>query len=703
MKGTMENGKPEVSEVSAAMPGRLSPLLLTTPFLAMVLLQLVGFFFPGSGTWGFNYWSLVDPVAVSVVFAGAILLLISPVTRTTSGLFGKLAVVGEFFRGPARFVLVVLLSIGITAILFYFRSKALIYGDGYTILNDTVDSTTVVLYRQYYLQPLAVYFHHYLFHMINGLEILSGEEIYALINAVGGMVGVWALVRITGQLTGDSTTRVFLLLAALTSSSTILFFGYVENYTWATSMSLWSLSFAIRYARDRRGLAGLVMFSMLAFLFHMITLSFIVVAIMALFIRSGPAGNRLLGIRLPAISLLFILGSVLFIAVSQLMDVPIFVSLLPTLSHSYWSVSPTHLIDVLNQLMLVGGPGITLLIFTLIAARKKALAAGPEDGLMGTAALLAFLTAFWIDPGIGASRDWDLLSFYGFPLTLWAAYRFVKLFPKRKISPQWVVAITVVAIVHLGGNLYEKRHPDLAVTRLDSLLSEDDHYQPGYDISRRCIAWAKILQTGAGRGDLALKYLKRRLESFPDSYQACFNLGDIYYRDGELDSAAKYLALGLDIKPDEVRFLLNMSKIERIRQQYASSASWAAKAMAVDSNHVEALTEMGIGLSNTGDVGGALPYFRKAYRLAPDSLNQLVNLGYCYAMAQIPDSTYYYLTLALPRVPESAKVGIYCCVIDAALKLGRTEKAAEYLEQLRRIAPGAPQIQEFAARLSEGG
>ncbi len=699
--GNRENGKQHTLDKSTRYSHQLNPFVLATPFAAVVLLQLVGRLFPGSSTWGFSYWSLIDGAVVACVFVGAIILLIPSVAKATSKAFGRVKPVGGIFRRLGWPVLVVLISVGMATVLFYFRSKALIYGDGYTVVSDTADLPSVVLHHQLYFQSLSVYFHYYFFHLIDGFGSLTSEEIYALINVVGGTVGLWAIFRISGQLTTDRVTRAFILLGALTGSSVILFFGYVENYTWATSMSLWVISFAIQYAGTKRGMAGLVICSALAFLFHMITLPFVIVALMALFIRTEPGGNYLFGIRLTTINSVFVLGSIVFVAVSQLVDVPVFVPLLPTSAHSYWFLSGGHLIDVLNQLMLVAAPGVALWILTVIYSRKQAFAVGPEDGLLGTAALLAFLAAFWIDPGIGAPRDWDLLSFYGFPLTLWALLRFIKLFPKRKVSSQWIVAVVVVIIVHLGANLYEKRHPDIAVSRLDNLLSGDVHYQAGYDISRRCLTWATVLQVEANRSDLAIKYLKRRLEAFSDSYQCCFNLGDIYYRDGQYDSATKYVAMGLEIKPDEMRFLLNIAKMERHRQRHASGAAWAARAVGVDPNNVEALTELGIGLSNVGENEEALPHFRKAYCLAPDSLNQIVNLGFCYALTGSTDSAFYYVSRALPRAPDRSKVELYCCVISAALDIGKTAKAADYLRELRRIAPASPEIPGFTARLAK--
>ena len=70
-------------------------------------------------------------------------------------------------------------------------------------------------------------------------------------------------------------------------------------------------------------------------------------------------------------------------------------------------------------------------------------------------------------------------------------------------------------------------------------------------------------------------------------------------------------------------------------------------------------------------------------------------------MSGAADSAYYYVSRALPQAPEKSKLELYYCVISAALNIGKTAEAADYLEELKRIAPGSPQIPIFTDRLEK--
>jgi len=675
--------------------------ILAAPFGAVVLLHVVGCLFPGSTTWGFSCWSLTDPAVSAGVLGLALLLLWPGITRSVAGLIEpgqrRLSQLG----GAGRRIVTTLVLLLVAVLLYTFRSKALVYGDGYTVLSDASESENVTFHLQYYFQVLSVYFYHFLLKFATDLTAVAPERIYALANVAGGVIGLWALLGISKQIASTTSSRVFIAITGLSSASILLFFGYIENYTWSLALGLWCLSFCLGYARNDKGPFGLVILAVLATLFHAAALPFAVVALISLFMRSTPGGNMVLNFRLRTVNTVIIIGVLILAIISHMTRSNILVPLYPLEGNEYSVLSPRHIIDVLNQFILVAGLGLALILASLIQQRKRVFAIGLEDGILGTAALLTFLASFWINPDIGAPRDWDLLAFFGLPVTLWGAFRFTKLFPKRIVPSAWSVAAAVVVVVHLGANLYEKNNPDLALTRLDNLLYADPHYQIEYRSADRCLAWASILQQAADRPDLAAKYLERRVKAVAGEYQACFGLGDIYYRVGQYDSAAKYMALGLMFKPDEMRFLLNLCHIEQARGNYGSSIKIASKALELEPASIDALTYMGLAFSYTGRPQQALDYFRQAYELAPHSYDQIVNMGFTHALARRPDSAYHYISLALPVAPADKRADLLCCAIAAALELGRIGEAAYHLDLLKKLAPDSPDIKVFAASLAE--
>ncbi|MEW6412326.1 MAG: hypothetical protein AB1483_07615 [Candidatus Zixiibacteriota bacterium] len=675
--------------------------ILTTPFMVVVALYFAGSFFPGRLTWGFSYWSLWPlPVAVGAFVIAAIMLR-PGVANPIALLLGRVCHPAAAMTGKVKKpVSMVLLFAAAVLVLFYFRSRGLVYGDGYAVLNDTTSGDDVVLLDQYYLQILAVYFNHYAYAFLDAVVPWTAQDKIALIKAVGGAVGLWAIFRIARQITTDGVSRAFVTVGALSSGSVILFFGYIENYTWATALALWALSFSIGFVRRENGVAGMVICAVLAFFFHMATLPIAVVVLISLFMRGSPSGNFLLDIGLKKVAAFFAVFSGIFVTVSQLLDIEIFVPLWATRGNPYSAFSAAHLIDVANQMLLVAPLGVLLLIFTAAFGRKLAFAVSEEDGILCMSAWLMFLVSFWVDPEIGAPRDWDLLSFYGIPLTMWGLYRFTKFFRQRQIPSIYAVAATVVAVFTLLPNLYEKQSLQRSVSRLDMLLAEDPHYQSTYQLAERCMPWVAILQQGADEEELAVKYLHRRLLAVPDEYKACFTLGDIYRRRGIYDSASIYLRRGAHLKPDEMQMILTLAKLERHLERYAESIKWAARAVELSPMDVDALTELGIALSERGYPERSLPHFQRAFSIAPSAYDQQVNLGMCHAMTGTIDSAYYYIAMAFSNAASSRRPELCYCLISAALELNLTADASRYLDTLRRIDPSSPHISSLGAQLA---
>ncbi len=382
----------------------------------------------------------------------------------------------------------------------------------------------------------------------------------------------------------------------------------------------------------------------------------------------------------------------MFVGVSHLLGIEIFVPLWPEKGNLYAAFSGDHLADVLNEMLLVAPLGVALLVLTTVHGRKRPVAITQEDGILCMATVLTFLVSFWIDPTIGAPRDWDLLSLYGIPMTLWGLYRFTKYFQHRAVSPPWIVPAVVVAALTLVPNLYEKQSAERSVERLDAFLEEDPHYQLTYRLAARCMPWTVVLQQLPATETLSVKYLHRHLLTCPDSYAACFSLGSVFARKGQLDSASVYLRKGLFSKPDDLPMLLFLSKVEERLERHSESIRWAKAAVELDPKNVEALTELGVKLSGRGRPYESLPYLQRAYSMYPSGYDQQVNLGMCYVLTGLLDSGYYYIETALPKAPMKTKADLCCCLVSAALELGNLENAVRYLDTLKRINPSYPEI-----------
>jgi tetratricopeptide (TPR) repeat protein len=423
------------------------------------------------------------------------------------------------------------------------------------------------------------------------------------------------------------------------------------------------------------------------------------VAFLAVFLKSGARGNSVRGISLTKINIVFVLGSLALAVALHLMKQTTLVPMWPIDGNPYSVLSAQHLIDVLNQLVLVAPLGVALLIFGALYGRRRAVAVGAEDAILGAAALLFFLTAFWVDPRIGAVRDWDLLSFYGIPLTLWGLLRFTKYFAHRQVGSGWLVAVSVLVLIGIGPNLYEKNNPESTLERLDRLVCNDMHYQTNYQLGDRCVAWVSVLQVGMGREDLAIKYLKRALVLRPQSHTVSLNLARIYFRMGELDSTLMYARKAQAANPNDPELRDAVTQLQNSMPSLDSALTQAESALSLDTNNVDAVRRLAVALSEKGQMSEALIYFRRAYELSPDTFEQIVNLGLCLGFMKMFDSALYYVDKAYPMAPASAKENLCCSIIAAALNLGRRNEAAQYLQELERLSPNSPRLPGFRTGL----
>ena len=182
-------------------------------FVAVIGLHIVGVLFPSYNTWGFHYWSLLPKTVAFGILALALLLIILPMSSALAALAARLfgPLVSSLQKGR-RTVLIAAVSLLMFAVLFIFRSRAHVYGDGFFILGAAADPEGLKLFGQSYLQVLSMILYHFSVPGLGYALGLPAETAFAIVNCVGGVVGIWALFRISCLLATDTAGRWFILL-----------------------------------------------------------------------------------------------------------------------------------------------------------------------------------------------------------------------------------------------------------------------------------------------------------------------------------------------------------------------------------------------------------------------------------------------------------------------------------------------------------
>ncbi|MFZ5980032.1 MAG: tetratricopeptide repeat protein [Candidatus Zixiibacteriota bacterium] len=665
-------------------------------FAAVALLHFIGLFWPANYVWGYNFWSVLGkPLSFLFPFLAFILLTPPAVTR--------LARAGEKMVGPIVKLLKrippIPAAVAVSALLLWLfyglRSEALVYGDGFIRLNDCADKMPPDFSGKVLLEIGATLLPHYFFVAMEPLG-LKAAKAFALLNALGGVAAFWALYKIAVCLSGRNISKWYIFFGSLSSGAVLLFFGYIENYTWATAIALWSLYRLLRYLRGEGRIWPALALAVLAGLIHVITLPFLAAALISPALKKESDEQGVPGKLIVRINLLALFISLVTVSVFQLVELPrIFVPLWPESDNPYWILSTAHLLDIFNQLVLVAPLGIIGFVIFLFTYPGRRRTHPPEQALLAILSCLAFLPALWVNPDLGYPRDWDLLSVFGFPLSLWGAYVIARGISGKPTAGTWLTAIIIMTAAVLAPNLLEKGSLPRATTRLDDALWLDAHYQTDYLGGKRCIPWGYILGKNVQDHERAKKYFARSGETGQDNPLALSNLGEAYFYQGNYDSAYAYIKQALEFDTDNPVLNEHLSKAALALDLKNDALIHAEKAVRLNSDRTSALTQLGITLSRLGRSDEAYVYFRRAYEIDPNTMEHCVNLGSVMQDMKAPDSAYAYYMRGQELDPEmfmsNAEMLYKLAIVEQ--ELGKFPDAMKHSHRATVLAPNEVKYQ----------
>jgi len=693
----MEKRKSPGIERSSENIGNTSgtPRALLTIYALIIILHFLGTLFPGFRTWGFNFWSLFPKPISFAILALGLILLIPPVYNTIYRLFRLLIQpVSKICTGKRSNWLIIPVSVILLLIFYFFRSRAYVYGDGFMILNNYTIADFRIENFQAVLKSFAYIFHYLFLIVFSRLTSLPPENIFSLANATGGVVGFWAIFKLTGCLTTDRLTRWFYIISILTGASTILFFGYIEYYTWATAWSLWTLYLAVRYLQIQKGLTFLLIFSILTTGFHLLALPYLLIAIIAIIYKSKKHDSLPFGLSFKTVNISVIFISFVIALLFQIVKFPQWLMLIwPIPDVPYWFMSPARINDILNLTLMVAPLGAIIFIYWIFWKKREASDSTVEEKLLGTIALLTFLVAFWVEPKLGGARDWDFTSFFGFPMTAWGIYRLIKYHYKGIINPAWLVPAVVILMIHLAPNIYEKNNLKLAAANLDRTLRDCPHHQTDYGKARRAMVWGATLYNSADMPEQAIPNFKRQLEAEPSSNAAWFNLGQIYFDKGEYDSSRYFFQQAVKYAPAKPVYLSRLAEAELKVGDYHEAIKHIHQSEQLKPDDYNTQFLYGVLLTKLEKFEDALEHFRDAMRLKPDVLTPVMNMGLLFYQIQNYDSAYIYLNEALRRHPENMLC--YDPLIRTNIVLSNYNEARHVLNIYQMISPNAPTLKEL--------
>lgn len=519
---------------------------------------------PGIWTWGLDYWSGVPFWAR---FAALALVFVAAVPQIGQRLADSLerALRARGVRAMAWiFALTLFLA---------FRSRGHSYGDGYSFRGVIGIDGFPALHGNLTLMTgdIAI---HWLVHRLAVAPLGGNVEVtYAILSALGGVFALAAIVQMGRSLFHKTQSARFLLVAAgFSSGLAVMWFGYVEAYTLMAAAVLWMIVFLIQ---GQRGLAWGVWLA--ACVLHLSAAALLPVLVwdlwgeniqwqwtrrrIVLFLFVGFVGAGLLG----TLASRFLPG--------------IFVPFFASADTSYTAFSVAHLSDMANLLLFAAPLGVIgAIIWTWHGTRQQP---GPEVravGLLAIASASLLYFAFWIDPLLGAFRDWDLIGLFGIPFSILGALLIMRVGIGHAASRSFVL-VAAFALGHTGLFVAGLQSETAAMERVDRLIRQDPHYSRNFYRGERLLSWAYILTHIHGRQDLALGHLRNRVDWEPTDHMSWGNLGSAYWFLNQRDSAAACFERSNALSPNNAKTLEQLAVTYSALQQ-ADKARVAFEALA---------------------------------------------------------------------------------------------------------------------------
>jgi Tfp pilus assembly protein PilF len=425
-------------------------------------------------------------------------------------------------------------------------------------------------------QPLTMWLQQALYRYLGPLiekDGMAGEDLARRVVAVGSVVAgfLFALVAVAlGRLFVRNTKHRpeiawLVALILLTQGYVLLFFGYVENYTfYALTLGIY-IYVALRFIEGTSPLLLPGFVVILALTLHLsaavLVPSFLVLALWALARREKRMASL---IDLSICAAVFL---AIQIAGSRFWDYGLLSSLFDVAGRAFgqegslipdYMMSARHLRDFFNEQFLIG----PFALFAFLPAAVMALRL-PGRWSIATVFLLTlgvtYLAACVMagDSNIGYARNWDLLAPAGVCFTAAALYFLVTHVPPSVMARRLLVFVLVASCLHAVPWVWVNHSESAAARRFETLplgLGRTEVVMGSWHLR-------------SGRREEATRWFDRAIAVNPNSAPAYAFLGMLFVQDERYEDARMAQSRAVALRPDKLDFrhnyVMTLIKLER--------------------------------------------------------------------------------------------------------------------------------------------
>jgi tetratricopeptide (TPR) repeat protein len=646
---------------------------ITTLLLILFLFFLFAWFSPSYWNWSvFNFTQIWTINFIIIAFITALLFSYKFSVYVHDKLTNLLQFIHEYLSklpSPLRLILWILVPM---AIFFSLKSNCHIHGDGNLILshivNDILVSSTApgvsllvrFIYKITEINPTA---------LMQGISIICG------------VVFVYFTYKILYILIPELKTRLALFCILTTSSIIIVFTGYIETYPILIAWLSLYLYFALRFLKTSLGFSISLILFFLGIFWHIWFVAFLPSLLFLIVQRFAKINSKLLILS----SMLFVSGIYLGGLFIKRTGIPLVIPMLPNDSSRYVIFSSAHLLDFMNQLIIIG-PVMTFLTILLILLKSKDKFSRSSIFLL-YASMPALFISFILDPALGAIRDWDLLSIYALPLFLVGVILLDNILKVNTSLRYLIIPILLIGLIHTSGFVLNNKNEDQAVTRVVEILKHDPHYQADYHQGKRNTPFATILSNVYSRYEDGTYFMKKiAKEEDKTDYTDYLIQANQYYNSEDYANTQHYYSLiPNDLLPElknyfaygeslyltgyyakaveQLRIVLEDSSFSKLHyllgSAYLGEDNPDSAIKYYDLSYedqidtIDFLQNAAHNFSHFEYYNYALEYYKRLYDLNPELQGLNNDIATTYHFLRQTDSAYKYYSLVLEDDPES--------------------------------------------------
>jgi tetratricopeptide (TPR) repeat protein len=636
----------------------------------LALFHLLSIYVAPAHAWGVHFYYFF-PAWIGWVLSLATLVILFPGVAEFP--YGKLeALVSKTkkpFAGLSENKVSLLLSLFSLPIFWVFRSRLHLLGDGYLRMRQLSEG------KLHYPEWLDGVIHLLAYRFLSKLSPTWTLELtYSTISILSGGLFVFLALKLSYLLGKTGFQRVLVFFSLISLGSIQLFFGYVECYSVLQVMLLAYIFFAALYLSGRISILPALLAFLISIGLHVTSLifapSFIYLLIKGRgrvpeeripFKQEGKAvsqagsGKRdiqpgekhpkarsnvpaLIASIVCTIAILFWVHKV----ATGLQEAGKGMFILPleaTESYSFSMFSAAHILEFLNQLLLICPLGISLMIFFVFFRLRFRTFEDRFTNFLILAVSFALVYLFAFNFTLG-SADWDLMSgpapFFG----LLGVLLFLKWGEKWEAAGSDPVALNTKDVSSIDSSaargfkawgfvlvwfglfhtipwvLINANHAR-SVDRYLLIQISDRHPvdETGYNLYKieRNLKWAGLPE------EVETLYIEA-IQKDPGEVRNYYNLAALHHRNSDLDRAFLTVDTLLKIDPTYPKANWMMGNILMKRNEYARALTYLEKVLRNYANNADYLYELGIAYSETNQMKKAGSCASRIIRLRPESV-----------------------------------------------------------------------------------